>query len=116
MTQFTFLNTCEDVLKMCIAASDTNKIKLSEVKDQFKTIPLHILGIVMEVLCGDKSLISNAMGRMTLYSVPVERLNQKQIVAPVTVTCEKGKQLKDKENVIPKGMQIAKKTGEDNIT
>ena len=113
MTQFTFQNTCEDVLKMCIAASDTNKIKLSEVKDQFKTIPLHILGIVMEVLCVDKSLISNAMGRMTLYSVPVE---QKRIVAPVTVTCEKGKQLKDKENVIPKGMQIAKKSGEDNIT
>eukprot|EP01035_Chromulina_nebulosa_P034290 gene34290-45996_t len=99
----------DDVLKMCIGASDTNKIKLSEVKDQFKTIPLHILGIVMEVLCGDNALIANAMGRMTLYSVPQERLKEKQIVA-IKDICEKGKQLKDKENVIPKGMQIAKKS------
>ena len=100
------------MLKICIGASDTNKIKLSEVKDQFKTIPLHILGIVMEVLCGDKALIANAMGRMTLYSVPQELLKEKQIVA-IKDTCEKGKQLKDKENVIPKGVQIAKKSGED---
>ena len=97
---------------MCITAEDSNKIKLSEVKDQFKTIPLHILGIVMDVLCGDNALIANIMGRMTLYAVPPDILKEKQ-TSIVKDSCDKGKhpKEKDKENVIPKGIQTAKKTG-----
>ena len=87
---------------------DPNKIKLSEVKDRFKTIHLMILGVVMDLLCEDKALIPNSVGRMVLYSVAPEHLTSHTIEGDIS----KSKPQRDKENLVPKGVRTSiKKTG-----
>mmetsp|Transcript_8638 Transcript_8638/g.12888 ORF Transcript_8638/g.12888 Transcript_8638/m.12888 type:complete len:272 (-) Transcript_8638:270-1085(-) len=95
----------ERVLNWCTSSSlDPTKIKLSEVKDNFKSFHLNILTLVMELLCeeDDRRLMSNTVGRMTYYSV----ISQQASVSKTSIKQEDKIKVpkvvnEEKENIFP---------------
>lgn len=80
------------------------------MKEKFKTIPLNILSLVMEVLASDseRKISINMQGRMAVYSVLSKCTADLQSSGIVKKTAKSDNIPRDKENITPSGRERPK--------